>query len=264
MKLTLIVACLAGLALAAQLDPTGTQSVTTVKAKHGQTLADFVNLGSFYQQHDVDPGLPAEGDYMDRVVFTRDGAKAIVSNRMTDNVTVFDWATMAAETTVDVGSYPAGMAVSDSLLVIARPFADSVTIVRLSDWAIVARLGSGTQPWVVRVSPDQTRAYVGCDIETGLGLPRWEGIFAAYGITCHRLLSEVLFDDPEVEELMSSPDPVGFLVPIDPEQTYYPKIASRITASGSMASDPLHQMTPALPAGLSSIVMPYLNEGELE
>ena len=164
MKLTLIVACLAGLALAAQLDPTGTQSVTTVKAKHGQTLADFVNLGSFYQQHDVDPGLPAEGDYMDRVVFTRDGAKAIVSNRMTDNVTVFDWATMAAETTVDVGSYPAGMAVSDSLLVIARPFADSVTIVRLSDWAIVARLGSGTQPWVVRVSPDQSRAYVGCDI----------------------------------------------------------------------------------------------------
>ncbi len=164
MRLVLILLTVATLTVAAQLDPTGTQAVTTVVAKHGQTLADFVNLGSFYQQNDVDPGLPAEGDYMDRVIFTRDGSKAIVSNRMTGNITVFDWATVAAETTVDVGSYPAGMAVSDSLLVIARPFADSVTIVRLSDWAVVARLGSGTQPWVVRISPDQTRAYVGCDI----------------------------------------------------------------------------------------------------
>jgi len=164
MRLVLILLTTVALVPAAQFDPTGTQQVTTQVVQGGKTLADFVDLGSFYEQHDVDPGLPAEGDYMDRVVFTRDGAKAIVSNRMTGNITVFDWATMAAETTLDVGSYPAGMAVSDSLLVVARPFADSVTIVRLSDWAVVARLGSGTQPWVVRVSPDQTRAYVGCDI----------------------------------------------------------------------------------------------------
>lgn len=164
MRLVLILTTIVTISVAAQLDPTGTQAITRMVVRPGQTLSDFVDLGSFYEQHDVDPGLPAEGDYMDRVVFTRDGARTIVSNRMTGNITVFDWTTMAAETTVDVGSYPAGMAVTDSLLVIARPFADSVTIVRLRDWAVVARLGSGTQPWVVRVSPDQTRAYVGCDI----------------------------------------------------------------------------------------------------
>jgi DNA-binding beta-propeller fold protein YncE len=164
MGYTIALAALVALSSSAKFDSTGLQATTTVVAKRGQTLADFIDLMPFYVQHDVDPGIPAEGDYMDCVVFTRDGARAIVSNRMTGNITVFDWTTMAAETTVDVGSYPAGMAASDSLLVVARPFADSVTIVRLSDWAIVARLGSGIQPWVVRISPDQTKAYVGCDI----------------------------------------------------------------------------------------------------
>ncbi len=168
MRLVLILACIAAVTMAVQLDPTGTQAITRMVVRPGQTLSDFVDLGSFYEQHDVDPGLPAEGDYLDRPVFTRDGAKVIVSNRMTGNITVFDWSTMAAETTVDVGSYPAGMAVTDSLLVICRPFADSVSIVRLSDWAVMARLPSGEQPWVVHVSPDQSKAYVGCDISNTL------------------------------------------------------------------------------------------------
>lgn len=150
-------------AMPAVTSPVGEPEVICRVAEPGQTLADVLPLAD-YLRTDVDAGQPPEGDYLDRVVFTRDGEKAIVSNRMTGNITVFDWATMTAETTVAVGSYPAGMAVTDELLVIARSFADSVTIVRLSDWAIVARLPSGEQPWVVRTSPDGTRAYVGCDI----------------------------------------------------------------------------------------------------
>ncbi|MBN2466340.1 T9SS type A sorting domain-containing protein [candidate division WOR-3 bacterium] len=168
MGYALVLAALAVMIPAAQVDQTGEPGIATVVAEHGQTLADFVDLAPLYVQHDVDPGIPAEGDYLDRPVFTRDGSKVIVSNRMTGNITVFDWATMAAETTVDVGSYPAGMAVTDSLLVICRPFADSVSIVRLSDWAVVARLPSGVQPWVVHSSPDQQKAYVGCDISNTL------------------------------------------------------------------------------------------------
>ena len=137
--------------------------IITRVAAPGQTLEDIVPA-AYYTRTDVDPGIAPEGDYLDRVLFTPDGAKAIVSNRMTGNVTVFDWATMAAETTLDVGSYPAGMAVTESLLVICRPFADSITIVRLYDWQVLARLESGEQPWVVRTSPDGSRAYVGCDI----------------------------------------------------------------------------------------------------
>jgi YVTN family beta-propeller protein len=152
------------LGLGMTVSRTGEPDYGRIVAQPGQTIADFIPEANFYEQTNVDPGIAPEGDYMDRVIFTRDGAKAIVSNRMTGNITVFDWATMTAENTVDVGSYPAGMAVTDSLLVICRPFADSVTVVRLRDWAVLARLPSGGQPWVVKTSPDGTRAFVGCDI----------------------------------------------------------------------------------------------------
>jgi YVTN family beta-propeller protein len=159
--LLLLTAVLA--AMPAATSPAGEPRTVVRVAEPGQTLADIMTRFD-YVKTDVDPGVEPEGDYLDRAVFTPDGGKVVVSNRMTGNITVFDWATMAVETTLAVGSYPAGMAATDHLLVIARPFADSVTIVRLADWAVVARLPSGAQPWVVRTSPDGTRAYVACDI----------------------------------------------------------------------------------------------------
>jgi acetolactate synthase-1/2/3 large subunit len=45
---------------------------------------------------------------------------------------------------------------------------------------------------------------------------------------------------------MTEPGPSVFIVPIDPEQTYFPKISSRITASGSMESNPIDKMTPEI------------------
>ena len=45
---------------------------------------------------------------------------------------------------------------------------------------------------------------------------------------------------------------------IDPEQTYFPKITSRITENGSMESNPLHQMTPDLDEELYKKVSVYL------
>ena len=38
----------------------------------------------------------------------------------------------------------------------------------------------------------------------------------------------------------------AFIVPIDPEQTYYPKISSVILKSGYIISNPLDKMTPML------------------
>ena len=162
--ITAVLVLTATLAIGIEVSRDASPPVQRVICEPGQALADFVNPATFYEQNNVDPGIAPEGDYMDRVIFTRDGAKAIVSNRMTGNVTVFDWTTMAAETTLDVGSYPAGMAVTDSLLVICRPFADSITVVRIADWAVLARLPSGEQPWVARTSPDGRKAFVGCDI----------------------------------------------------------------------------------------------------
>jgi acetolactate synthase-1/2/3 large subunit len=100
-------------------------------------------------------------------------------------------------------------------------------------------------------------AWVGCDRATGLGLPDWESLFSAYDIsTCHvdpeQPLSAGLLD------LMDRPGPAAFLLPIDPEQTYFPKITSRVTESGGMESNPLHLMSPPLAPEVAEVVLPYL------
>ncbi|HEX8534127.1 MAG TPA: thiamine pyrophosphate-binding protein [Allosphingosinicella sp.] len=85
--------------------------------------------------------------------------------------------------------------------------------------------------------------YLGCDRPSGLGLPDWEKLFPAWDIPVMALPLE-FEGDAEFQRRMSAPGPAAFIVPIDPEQTYFPKISSRITATGSMESDPIDQMTP--------------------
>ncbi|HUW88522.1 MAG TPA: thiamine pyrophosphate-binding protein [Candidatus Paceibacterota bacterium] len=100
--------------------------------------------------------------------------------------------------------------------------------------------------------------YVGCDRETGLGLPNWEGLFASYGIETHSIDPSNPLTDSVLASLQSS-QPVAFILPIDPEQTYFPKITSRVLANGSMESNPLHLMTPELSADVTKKVFRYLN-----
>ncbi len=99
--------------------------------------------------------------------------------------------------------------------------------------------------------------YVGCDRATGLGIPRWEPLFAAYDIPVQRLRPG--FETTQAFlEAFNAPGPAAFLVQIDPEQTYFPKISSRVTASGSMESNPIHRMTPDLDEATSAQVFRYL------
>ena len=101
--------------------------------------------------------------------------------------------------------------------------------------------------------------FVGCDVESGLGMPNWPALFAAFGIE-----SQVL--DPLIDLAQSLDDwtaggPRAFIVPIDPEQTYFPKISSRVLADGSMESAPLHLMSPELPFAKRQQVLRYLRAG---
>jgi acetolactate synthase-1/2/3 large subunit len=64
--------------------------------------------------------------------------------------------------------------------------------------------------------------------------------------------------DPQVQNLLTSADPVAFVVPIDPLQTYWPKITSRILPNGSMQSNPLHEMSPPIPDEILEAVTKYL------
>ena len=99
-------------------------------------------------------------------------------------------------------------------------------------------------------------AYLGCDVNSGLGFPDWGLLAEAYRIPCLPL-TDHWRKDTAFLELWQSDGPALFLVPLHPEQTYFPKITSRISASGGMESNPLHLMTPELPAEITDVVMRY-------
>ncbi len=99
--------------------------------------------------------------------------------------------------------------------------------------------------------------YVGCDTQTGLGIPKWEHLFRAYDIPSMRI-KPGYENDAGFLELFNAPGPAAFMVHIDPMQTYFPKISSRVTASGGMESNPLHRMTPDLDEATVAKVLPYL------
>ena len=97
---------------------------------------------------------------------------------------------------------------------------------------------------------------MGCDVETGLGLPKWVSIFEAYGIPCRTLsLDEMNSENFSTE--MSDGESRAYIVPIHPEQSYFPKISSSIGADGKMTSDPLHLMQPPLPETTAKLVFRY-------
>lgn len=100
-------------------------------------------------------------------------------------------------------------------------------------------------------------AYLGCDTETGLGFPDWDLLFQSFGIATITLGKDWSINKQVLEALNSS-EPFGFIVPIDPLQTYWPKITSRIIEGGGMESNPLHMMSPDLDPDLFAKVTKYL------
>jgi acetolactate synthase-1/2/3 large subunit len=100
-------------------------------------------------------------------------------------------------------------------------------------------------------------AYLGCDTETGLGFPDWDMLFQSFGISTITLDKD-WSSNQEVLTALRSDKPFGFIVPIDPLQTYWPKITSRIVEGGGMESNPLHMMSPDLAPDLFTQVTKYL------
>ena len=96
--------------------------------------------------------------------------------------------------------------------------------------------------------------YIGCDIKSGLGLPDWEQLFKAWRMPVLRI-NRGFDSSPEFDKLFDSCGPAAFIVSLDPGQTYFPKITSRITDTGTMESDPLHKMSPTLSQELVELSM---------
>ena len=88
-------------------------------------------------------------------------------------------------------------------------------------------------------------AYLGCDVESGLGFPDWQLLAQAFGIKSLTLGEDFATNKHFLSE-WNSAEACLFVVPIHPEQTYFPKISSQVTATGGMESAPLHKMSPPL------------------
>lgn len=101
-------------------------------------------------------------------------------------------------------------------------------------------------------------AWIGCDEETGLGLPDWKSLSSAYGIEFIELSPNEEIRLDQLLYINESNKPMFVLVPVDPEQTYFPKIASRVLTTGQMKSNPLHLMEPPLDKDLATKVLKYI------
>ena len=99
--------------------------------------------------------------------------------------------------------------------------------------------------------------YVGCDEETGLGLPDWEVLVKAYDLPVFVVTPATAFNIGFMK-LLNSTGPAVFVVKLDPDQLYFPKLGSRINKSGVMASSPLHLMDPPLEKDQESRLLKYV------
>lgn len=100
-------------------------------------------------------------------------------------------------------------------------------------------------------------AWLGCDTESGLGFPDWPTLFASFEIPVMAMGPQG-FDCEATQRFIQENDIYAVLVPIDPAQTYLPKISSFITQSGGMRSNPLHKIGPELPEELYNCMAPHL------
>ena len=102
-------------------------------------------------------------------------------------------------------------------------------------------------------------AYIGCDAATGVGLPDWENIFGAYGISVISVTG-LLQNNDQALELLKKKGPAAFIIRVHPDQSFLPKVTSKIFSDGKMKSNPIHLMQPELPTELAAQVFKYLPE----
>jgi acetolactate synthase-1/2/3 large subunit len=102
--------------------------------------------------------------------------------------------------------------------------------------------------------------YLGCDIDTGLGFPDWFKLGDAYGIPVIDLKPGFSNDEDVLAELARK-GPQIYLVKLHREQSFLPKISSRITPEGGMESEPLWQISPHLSGDLQRTVYRFVSGG---
>ncbi len=137
-------------------------------ASFDPTLHEGVYLYSFSGSSasylgDVLSGSPVEGDGTRRVAIAPDGSVCVVSNTMSDNVSIIDLVTLEVDAILEIGDRVQDVAItSDSRWAVVCGFnSNSVKIIDLDNNTIVADVPTGTRSSVVSITPDDGYAYVG-------------------------------------------------------------------------------------------------------
>ena len=73
-------------------------------------------------------------------------------------------------------------------------------------------------------------------------------------------MTEKYFADENLQKFIEINGTYAVMVSIDPEQTFFPKISSKVSSNGGMVSNPLHEIGPPLPSELNKICMKYLKK----
>lgn len=98
--------------------------------------------------------------------------------------------------------------------------------------------------------------YIACDRKTGLAIPDWLALSHALGLRARKVEASDLDDFHEWPEFTDDL-PAIFVVAVDPDQTFFPKVASRQISDGRMESNPIHLMNPPLDEKLNAVLFPY-------
>lgn len=101
-------------------------------------------------------------------------------------------------------------------------------------------------------------AYMGCDSDTGLGFPDWITLFNAFNIKCNILQIKDNNTEDMRDILHKNKKPEAWIVKVDPNQTNWPSIQSRVSKDGSMESSPIYDMQPKLNEEIFRKVTKYL------
>jgi acetolactate synthase-1/2/3 large subunit len=100
--------------------------------------------------------------------------------------------------------------------------------------------------------------FIGCNRDTGILLPNWIEICKSFGLKYLELDSKSAFSK-EFYKLYNSTFPAIFIVKIDPNQNYWPRIVSKRISVNEVVSEPLHRMYPPLDSKQIKKYLPYLN-----
>ncbi|MCK5033635.1 MAG: hypothetical protein KAS18_08370, partial [Calditrichia bacterium] len=110
-----------------------------------------------------DIGEAPEGDYPNEVVYSPDGTKIFIVNRLSDNITIVDAASATTLANIPVGSGPVTVAVISDYAVVPCRFSADVYIIDLSDNSIAATIPVNGEPVSAVINGD--KAYIGCDTD---------------------------------------------------------------------------------------------------